>query len=135
MCQTHICLLGKMMHKSTEKYSPLLNIIGAVTTGFKLSKFILVCVGSCKLIETLESVPGTNPVLLFIAQRNNGLPLTGFEPTRLAILILLVRRVNPTVTLPLKLSYYVKNSEWTYAFDIRQFAANVIINSKLYCKK
>ena len=47
--------------------------------------------------NTLESVPGINQYwaisVKFLAQGNNGLSLTGFEPMRLAILILLVRRV------------------------------------------
>jgi hypothetical protein len=55
-----------------------------------LYKLILVdCVGSYKL---LEYVPGTNQYLAinvkFLAQGNNGLPLTGFEPTWSAILII-----------------------------------------------
>ena len=55
-------------------------------------------------INTLESVPGTNQYwaisVKFIAQRNNGLSLTGFEPIWLAILRLLVRRVNYSTTAP-----------------------------------
>jgi hypothetical protein len=38
----------------------------------------------------------------FLAQENNGLPLIGFEPTRSAILRLLIRRVNHSVTPPIK---------------------------------
>ena len=45
---------------------------------------------------TLESVPGTNHYweisVKFLAQGNNGLPLTGFEPMRLALLKLLVHK-------------------------------------------
>jgi hypothetical protein len=48
--------------------------------------------------HTFESVPGTNQYwaisVKFLAQGNNDLPLTGFEPTWLAIMRLLVRRVN-----------------------------------------
>jgi hypothetical protein len=52
---------------------------------FSLYKFILVCVGSYKLIESFESVPEFQRVLKamnvkFLAQGNNNLPLTGFEP-------------------------------------------------------
>ena len=55
--------------------------------------------------NTLESVPGTNQYwaisVWFLAQGNNGLSMTGFEPMRLAILRLLVRRVNHSTTPPL----------------------------------
>ena len=54
--------------------------------------------------NTLESVPGTNQYwaisLKFPAEGNNGLSLTGFEPMRLAILRLLVRRINLSTTSP-----------------------------------
>ena len=54
--------------------------------------------------NTLESVHGTNQYwvmnVMFHAQGNNGLPLTGFEPMRLAILRLQVRRVNQSTTRP-----------------------------------
>jgi hypothetical protein len=48
--------------------------------------------------QTLETVPGTNQYwamcVKFLAQGNNRLPLTWFEPTRRAILRLLVQCVN-----------------------------------------
>jgi hypothetical protein len=39
--------------------------------------------------------------VIFLAQGNNGLLLTGFEPMRLAIIRLLVRRVNHSAMPPL----------------------------------
>ena len=60
-------------------------------------------VWSCKL-HTLKSIPGTNQFwaikVKFLAQGNNGLPLTGFEPMQLVILRLLVQRVNHLTTPP-----------------------------------
>ena len=54
--------------------------------------------------KTLESVPGTNQYwaisVKFFAQGNNGLSLTGFEPMQLAILRLLVRRINHSTMPP-----------------------------------
>ena len=54
--------------------------------------------------NTLESAPGTNQYcaisVKFLAQWNNGLSFTGFEPMRLAILRLLVQRVNHSTTKP-----------------------------------
>ena len=38
----------------------------------------------------------------FLAQGNNGLPLTGFEPTRTAILESLAKRINISATPPLR---------------------------------
>ena len=56
-------------------------------------------------INTLESIPGTNKYwaisVKFLAQGNNDLSLTGFEPMRLAILRLLVWCVNHSTTMPL----------------------------------
>ena len=52
--------------------------------------------------NTLDSVPGTNQYwtvgVKFLAQGNNGLSLTGFEPMWLANLRLLARRVNHSTT-------------------------------------
>ena len=55
-------------------------------------------------INALESIPGTNQYwaisVKFIDQGINGLSLTGFEPMQLAILGLLVWRVNHSTTPP-----------------------------------
>ena len=55
--------------------------------------------------NTIESIPGINQYraisVKFIAQGNNGLSLTGFEPMWLAILRLLIRHVNHSTTPPL----------------------------------
>ena len=54
--------------------------------------------------NAFESVPGTNQFwaisVKFLAQGNNGLSLRGFEPKRLAILRLLVWRVNHSTMPP-----------------------------------
>ena len=79
------------------------------TNSLVYTEFILVplCRKRFSLIyrNTLESVPGTNQYwamsVKFLAQGNNNLALTGFEPMRLAILRLLVRRVNISTTPPL----------------------------------
>ena len=77
-------------------------------------------------IETLKSVPGTNQYwamsVKFLAQGNNGLPPTGFEPMRLVILRLLVRSVNHSTTPPLWIfdSYLKKKFNiniWVTYFD------------------
>jgi hypothetical protein len=41
-------------------------------------------------------------IVKFLAQGKNDLPLTGFEPMQLAIIILLVRRVNHPAKPPLE---------------------------------
>ena len=64
------------------------------------TEFILVrlCRKLLAYINTLESIPGTDQYWVisvkFLAQGNNGSSLTGFEPMRLMIVRLLVRRVN-----------------------------------------
>jgi hypothetical protein len=47
----------------------------------------------------------------FLAQGNNDLPLTGFETIRLAIIRLLVRRVNNT-DMPLGLIEHIHEQFW-----------------------
>ena len=83
----------------------MVNIYLYVSSVF--TEFILVRLWR-KLIpyrNTLESVPGTKQYwamsVKFLAEGNNGLPLTGFEPMRLAILRLLVWCVNHSTTPPL----------------------------------
>ena len=72
------------------------------------TEFILVwlCRKLLAYRNTLESFPGTNQYwamsVKFLAQGNNGLPLTWFEPMWLAILRLLVWCVNHSTTLPHK---------------------------------
>ena len=73
---------------------------------FHYTEFILVQLFR-KLLAyriTLDSVPGTNQYwamsIKFLAQGNNGLSLAGFEPMRLGIIRLLVRRVNHSTTPP-----------------------------------
>jgi hypothetical protein len=64
--------------------------------------------------HTFESVPGTNQYwalsVKFLAQGNNDLPLTGFEPMRLAIMRLLVRRVNHSA-MPPQIFFHIQLSK------------------------
>ena len=54
--------------------------------------------------NTIEYVPGINQYwemsVKFLTQANNGLPMTGFEPMRLSIFKLILRRVNHSNTPP-----------------------------------
>ena len=61
-----------------------------LSLNFVYTQYILLdCVGSCK-INTVRSIPRTNQywamTVKFLAQGNNGLPMTGFEPMRPSIL-------------------------------------------------
>ena len=75
-------------------------IFNRVKSTLVYAKFILVWLRRKLLayINTLESVLGTNQYwaisVKFLAQGNNSLSLIGFEPMRLAILRLLVRRTK-----------------------------------------
>ena len=67
----------------------------------------------------------------FLAQRNNSLSLTGFEPMHLAILRLLVRCLNHSNTLPL--SNFVVT--WIFQVDYHNFVQGLLILFIFWYKK
>ena len=96
------------------------NILSSRSLILVYTEFILVWLWRKLLAyrNTLKSFPGTNQYLAvsvkFLAQGNNGLSLTGFEPMRLVILRLLVWPVNHTTTLPSCNNREAFSSKWIY---------------------
>jgi hypothetical protein len=92
--------------------------------------FLFDCVERYKLIETLPN-PFLEPTSIkqwkFLAQGNNSLPLTGFEPTRSAIIILLVRRVKNSATPALWLDCPYNKNCFIYPCVSSKFFATFVL--------